>query len=102
MSRCLQVKYRMMRKAAIRACASVLFKSHMMYAPPLLHKMITIGPRYLIRFCTIPSRTSGHLCALYRWKPGLCGPMVSVCALGVSRGVHYITFSVLPDRFRHI
>ena len=36
----------------------------------------------------------------YSRKPGPFGPNMSVCAKGVSRGVHNIAFSVSPDRFR--
>src|ERR1700733_10004476 len=36
----------------------------------------------------------------YSRKPSPFGPNMSVCAKGVSRGVHNIAFSVSPDRFR--
>lgn len=38
----------------------------------------------------------------YSRKPGLFGPNVSICAKGVSRGVHNIAFSLSPDNFRAI
>lgn len=36
----------------------------------------------------------------YSRKPSPFGPNMSVCAKGVSRGVHNIAFSLSPDRFR--
>jgi hypothetical protein len=36
----------------------------------------------------------------HRCKPELHGHIVFIWAKGVSRGVHNITFSVLPDLFR--
>lgn len=36
----------------------------------------------------------------YSRKPSPFGPNMSICAKGVSRGVHNIAFSLSPDRFR--
>src|SRR6266436_4971026 len=36
----------------------------------------------------------------YSRKPSLFGPKMSICAKGVSRGVHNIAFLLSPDRFR--
>lgn len=36
----------------------------------------------------------------YSRKPSPFGPRMSICAKGVSRGVHNIAFSLSPDRFR--
>jgi hypothetical protein len=46
----------------------------------------------LLEFLSAPSP--------YSRKPGLFGPNVSICAKGVSRGVHNIAFLLSPDDFR--
>lgn len=63
------------------------------------------GPtRYtLLRPCLEPACVpSGSLSTLspYSRKPSLFGPNMSICAKGVSRGVHNIAFLLSPDRFR--
>jgi len=53
----------------------------------------------LQRPASVPFRSLSAL-PPYSRKPLPYGPKVSICAKGVSRGVHNIAFSLSPDLFR--
>src|SRR5882672_10799891 len=58
------------------------------------------GERTLVPLSTHPEQRAFSAPSPYSRKPGPFGENVSICAKGVSRGIHNIAFLLSPDDFR--
>src|SRR6267142_370469 len=61
---------------------------------------LTRGERTLVPLSTHPEQRAFSAPSPYSRKPGPFGENVSICAKGVSRGIHNIAFLLSPDDFR--